>query len=1757
MGGLNNGITSKPPESSYPQFKQNLTSIAHSKFGYVLRIQEDGSIGQVNILQALIEKISPLWRGIDRTDKTLVEYHLIHFLENGFSGQNVADDDKALAKSLAQRVGYRPDNKEKHSELQNVIDELGTNSHQADKFRHSHSKALEKFDAIIKKTKDAVKEIFPTIEDEQLLSSPSPFIRQPSLKVSQEKWKEEGWEDKEQQEPGEQQTTGKRESLRQEESTEKEPSYQEESTEENKLTEKEPSYIEIREESPIIYSEDLPTYPEESPNFKETKVKEDNEEDSLKDRRESESEQQEAMAEDFSGSRESLEQNPFEKQELSTESQPSEKSPKETVLDSPKSSVKDIKEEIAQTEPAVPEEKKSWWTGLKIVVGIGGLIVGAHAIQAFAPNVLSSLPITKGQNLTDTYDNSSLNQYSFSSLHYNSTAGIVNEIPVPTTTSFEAPQTQEGLPGESKKSPNWGIPGSSSPAGSILDIYAKETIPDDSGTSVPVQEQQDQKTEEQPSTDIQDILKGPETKTSSPEDQSKRQEQQQDWGPASKIAGILFGGGGLAVFIGKVGAWLFAKPKERVQTETQPESSLPPQGTARTTETISSSPKPDQVSTAQQFSPKKSQELLNIIFNNMVPSEAKVDTVLKKYKFDASWLSSLKYFFIEQREDLVRQRSEAEKISNLLEKMSQDTLLNLKEHYLNSFITTLFSKLPIDQLRILAKAQIQTENQQALKEINEEISKRSLRNTNTSELIPAEKAKKIWQFLKEDFPAAHSLQSHFLLEHELIGLCHYGSENNASLRSAIYAEADTDQLIQLASNVIKNEEFLTKHQQKDTAPQDTIKAELTEHLLKRLTSETETETNKKSIQETLDTLVQHWSENSLSFESLKKFIPKHFTQEWIKNNLNATQIFYDICEKHYPDSKKTDVFSVLTEALIHSLQRICEEETIGKEQAFTLLAKTSHRYIKENPTQGDLKGLDYTLTLLEKHPIESWPIVSVLLNLEESRKTNSEKAKNFLNTILNFEVPSEQEEKKFNSLKELALQLLQKSKIKFFSTTVTENIKFLHALLGTITTHLEQKKQWGVIDTLAEKAIKETEAIYMINHAIKPNDKFIIDCIKKINNQNPARALNLVKMYATELSKIKHHTLSDVSKKFILEFFTANPDLDSTEVKEILNKGNTICQKLASDLSKPEVDKRKERVVQILDEGEKEAVTVTKTLKEKTPRLVEETPGLAQKLKEDLSKRFATVNEGNSEQFYSVISTCLNETFKLKDAEQGKSERKKIYDFMTTRGFIDVIQTLGFIEPQYKNSLKIEFFDYTLDNTELQKSASFLIQNWDYEFWKDSNPDLNFSTFVKKHLDDDWIKSNINKLLSVLSTYYTDLRTTYNKDFDPNMDVLAEQVIFKADRRNLSSTQQDQLCRVIVSNVDRLIGKNGSKEELEKLINLFKDFPEDVQKYMGPRDISLNLAESRLPKETVNELLKHIFLNFLADNTYSSNMSAIIKKYLARADVRLEVDTDELTLLCVDTLMKNKYYSSAASVIQAFVDHRGAPNAKVQFEGALKSHYDSLLSKAEIDEKLRKELLDLLDSVSFYYIYREPNYDEVNRCVDWMLNNFSRFDKDKREIVNSLKSLVDRLFSSKSPDSTETFEIIRKIIARGKPERNSIFNALSDHIGRSNSFETGDAFYSVIQDYIQKSINDDDFDSAARLAYSFMQRISNIDKKPPLEVVEKILDLLFQKPEKFHQHWSFDSIIKICLNTKSYKEFGEDLQKYFNKRQKNDRQITL
>jgi len=95
-------INSQFPEISYAtNFKKKLQSLAHSKFGYVLRVREDGVLTEVNIFKALAEKISTLWGGIDRTDRTLVEYHLINVLEK------LKKDDEQLAQQLAKRIGYQ------------------------------------------------------------------------------------------------------------------------------------------------------------------------------------------------------------------------------------------------------------------------------------------------------------------------------------------------------------------------------------------------------------------------------------------------------------------------------------------------------------------------------------------------------------------------------------------------------------------------------------------------------------------------------------------------------------------------------------------------------------------------------------------------------------------------------------------------------------------------------------------------------------------------------------------------------------------------------------------------------------------------------------------------------------------------------------------------------------------------------------------------------------------------------------------------------------------------------------------------------------------------------------------------------------------------------------------------------------------------------------------------------------------------------------------------------------------------------------------------------------------------------------------------------------------------------------------------------------------------------------------------------------------------------------------------------------------
>ena len=117
------GITQAYPTED--AFKKSLQKFAQPKFGRSLLVEATGEIKETNFLRALFEMLKGLFGGCNRTNKSLVELKIIHFLSQGLTNKWLKDDDIKLVEQLAKRAGLTPPNDkaiDQHSELRQLVD---------------------------------------------------------------------------------------------------------------------------------------------------------------------------------------------------------------------------------------------------------------------------------------------------------------------------------------------------------------------------------------------------------------------------------------------------------------------------------------------------------------------------------------------------------------------------------------------------------------------------------------------------------------------------------------------------------------------------------------------------------------------------------------------------------------------------------------------------------------------------------------------------------------------------------------------------------------------------------------------------------------------------------------------------------------------------------------------------------------------------------------------------------------------------------------------------------------------------------------------------------------------------------------------------------------------------------------------------------------------------------------------------------------------------------------------------------------------------------------------------------------------------------------------------------------------------------------------------------------------------------------------------------------------------------------------------
>jgi len=173
-----------------PLSPNQLNEMCHPKFGRVLRLEEDGRLSEVNILKALGEKIrTAIFREIDYTDKTIIEYRVIKFLEDGLNKNLLNEADLPLTKGLAKRIGLNLDRHEsinKHKYLASALEKFNSslsqeNQNIAQSFYKSRKEDLLKYQKFIDqkdKTETAVAHIFlENTSKKEPTSPPSPLVQ--------------------------------------------------------------------------------------------------------------------------------------------------------------------------------------------------------------------------------------------------------------------------------------------------------------------------------------------------------------------------------------------------------------------------------------------------------------------------------------------------------------------------------------------------------------------------------------------------------------------------------------------------------------------------------------------------------------------------------------------------------------------------------------------------------------------------------------------------------------------------------------------------------------------------------------------------------------------------------------------------------------------------------------------------------------------------------------------------------------------------------------------------------------------------------------------------------------------------------------------------------------------------------------------------------------------------------------------------------------------------------------------------------------------------------------------------------------------------------------------------------------------------------------------------------------------------------------------------------------------------------------------
>ncbi len=161
-----NRATSTPEEI---KFHQTLETLAQPKFGQSLLVDASGEIKETHFLRAIFEKLKGFFGGYDRTNKSLVELKIIHFLARGISNNWLKANDLKLVKQLALRVGltaFDSQTPDKHHELRllvGLIDatvqkkmefslkDIGLCDKLIEKYAVAHQKALSPFQLQITK----------------------------------------------------------------------------------------------------------------------------------------------------------------------------------------------------------------------------------------------------------------------------------------------------------------------------------------------------------------------------------------------------------------------------------------------------------------------------------------------------------------------------------------------------------------------------------------------------------------------------------------------------------------------------------------------------------------------------------------------------------------------------------------------------------------------------------------------------------------------------------------------------------------------------------------------------------------------------------------------------------------------------------------------------------------------------------------------------------------------------------------------------------------------------------------------------------------------------------------------------------------------------------------------------------------------------------------------------------------------------------------------------------------------------------------------------------------------------------------------------------------------------------------------------------------------------------------------------------------------------------------------------------------------